>query len=101
MQKVTKITVLYYANVVTLYYVYTASQDFIAISTQSSFPVGDQHQSCVDIQILDDTLALEGDIHFLLKFSVEPMHNVITGQPNTSYVVIIDNDGMNFPFHIK
>ena len=74
-------------------YVYAASQDFIAISELSTFPAGDQHQSCMDIQILDDTLALEGDIHFLLQFSVVPTHNVIIGQPNTSYVIIIDNDG--------
>ena len=79
--------------VVIIYYAYTASQDFIAISELSTFPPGDQHQSCIDIKILDDTLALEGDEHFLLQFSLPLTHNVIIGQPNTSYVIIIDNDG--------
>ena len=79
--------------VVIIYYAYTASQDFIAISELSTFPPGDQHQSCIDIQILDDTLALEGDEHFLLQFSLPLTHNVIIGQPNSSYVIIIDNDG--------
>ena len=82
--------------VVIINYVYTASQDFIATSKQSTFPVGNQHQSCVDIQIVDDTLALEGDERFLLQLSIPPPLDVITGQPNTSQVVIIDNDGMKF-----
>ena len=78
-------------------YVYTATQDFTAISKNLTFPVGDQHRSCVDIQILDDTLALEGDERFFLQFTILTLtHDITIGQPNTSYVIIIDNDGKNF-----
>ena len=52
----------------------------------------DRSRGCIDVTIVDDSIAHEEDEQFMVQFTVLTP-GVETGVPNISFVTIIDNDG--------
>lgn len=68
-------------------------QDFIGGEYRVQFPDG-VSQHCTDIPIVDDSIALEVDELFLVKFDTSQLPDGVEPDlQNTSTVTIIDNDG--------
>ena len=68
----------------------TDGEDFTAVSTTVTF-APDQDRLCVNIGIIDDSIALEPDREFSVTFTVPP--DVETGPTSTSTVTVVDDDG--------
>ena len=69
----------------------TGGQDFDNAPLIMTFTEG-QRMDCLDIRIFEDDMAHEKDERFMVQFTVLTP-GVVTGEPNTSFVTIIDNDG--------
>ena len=73
----------------------TGGQDFSNVSQNITIDEN-QRMGCLDIPIIDDSIEHERNEHFMVQFTVLTP-GVETGRPNTSFVTIIDNDGMYVP----
>ena len=73
-------------------YALTVKEDFTSISLNITLPEL-EHMKCVEIPIINDSIAFEGDEQFMVTFTVFTP-GVEIGVPNISYVTIIDNDSM-------
>ena len=72
----------------------TVIEDFDTISSNITF-LQVERMKCVEIPIIDDSIAFEGNEQFMVTFTVFTP-GVETGVPNISYVTIIDDDSMCF-----
>ena len=66
-----------------------ADVDFSAVQTEVVFQSG-MIESCAQIVIIDDSIALEGDETIVITFT--PPSGIQQGSPSSSTVTIIDND---------
>ena len=73
----------------------TGGQDFSNVSRNITIDEN-QRMGCLDIPIIDDSIEHEQNEQFMVQFTVLTP-GVETGQPNTSFVTIIDNDGKYVP----
>ena len=73
----------------------TGGQDFSAVSRNITVDE-DQCRGCLEIAIIDDSVEHEENEQFMVQFTVLTP-GVETGEPNTSFVTIIDNDGKYVP----
>ena len=64
--------------------------DYRVVETGVTFQIGTV-ESCVQIVIVDDSLALEGDETIVVSFTAPP--GTQQGSPPSSTISIIDNDG--------
>ena len=73
----------------------TDGQDFSAVSRNITIDE-DLRRGCLEIAIIDDSVEHEEDEQFMVQFTVLTP-GVEVGEPNTSFVTIIDNDGKYVP----
>ena len=72
--------------------------DYRVVESQVTFQIG-AVESCAQIQIVDDSLAVEGEEIIVISFTAPP--GTQQGSPPSSTITIQDNDGETHNTELK
>ena len=76
-----------------LFFFFSAPEDFIADIKRDVLFASDKNQLCIEFEIVDDQIALEGDEDFKVTFEINSGNTTaLPGDTSDSTVTIEDND---------